>query len=47
MDIKNVNVRIPEDLHARIKTAAALDRRSLNSEILALIDEALTKRGNP
>lgn len=44
MATKNISVRVPDELHARIKEAARLDRRSLNSEILALIEEALTKR---
>jgi hypothetical protein len=41
---KNISVRIPEDLHTRIKTASEQDRRSLNSEILWLIEQGLTKR---
>ena len=39
--MKNVNVRIPEDLHARIQQAAEHDRRSLNAEILWLIEHGL------
>lgn len=42
--MKNVNVRFPDDLHAMIKTAAVSDRRSLNAEILALIEEAIESR---
>ncbi|WP_323183371.1 Arc family DNA-binding protein [Streptomyces sp. NBC_00038] len=34
-------LRIPEDLHARLTTQAAADRRSINSEILHLLDVAL------
>jgi len=34
-------LRIPEDLHARLVAQAASDRRSVNSEILALLDASL------
>ncbi|WP_315986648.1 Arc family DNA-binding protein [Streptomyces sp. STR69] len=37
----NFNVRFPEDLHARVRTQAAADRRSINSEILYLIEVGL------
>lgn len=39
--MKNVNVRFPDDLHAQIKQAAERDKRSLNAEILWLIERAL------
>jgi plasmid stability protein len=35
------NLRLPDDLHARLAAQAAADRRSLNSEILHLIEVAL------
>ncbi|MDX3457639.1 Arc family DNA-binding protein [Streptomyces sp. ME02-8801-2C] len=35
-------LRIPEDLHARLTAQAAADRRSINSEILHLIEVALS-----
>ncbi|WP_078912862.1 Arc family DNA-binding protein [Streptomyces sp. NRRL S-646] len=35
-------LRIPEDLHARLTARAAADRRSINSEILHLLDAALS-----
>ncbi|WP_409472808.1 Arc family DNA-binding protein [Streptomyces sp. HC307] len=38
-------LRIPEDLHARLTTQAEIDRRSLNSEILHLLEVALTTVG--
>jgi hypothetical protein len=38
----NFNVRFPEDLHARVRAQAAADRRSINSEILHLIEVGLT-----
>jgi predicted HicB family RNase H-like nuclease len=41
--MKNVNVRVPDDLHARIKAAAETDRRSLNAEILWLIEQGLER----
>ncbi|WP_327316821.1 Arc family DNA-binding protein [Streptomyces sp. NBC_01235] len=34
-------LRIPEDLHARLTAQAAADRRSINSEILHLLEVAL------
>ncbi|MEU6282364.1 Arc family DNA-binding protein [Streptomyces sp. NPDC047028] len=42
-----VTVRIPDELHARLVTQAEADRRSLNSEILHLLEGALaTLEGN-
>ncbi|MFJ8632241.1 Arc family DNA-binding protein [Streptomyces sp. NPDC093568] len=38
----NFNVRFPDDLHARVRAQAAADRRSINSEILHLIEVGLT-----
>ncbi|MBV6699411.1 Arc family DNA-binding protein [Kitasatospora aureofaciens] len=35
-------LRIPDDLHDRITVQAATDRRSLNSEMLHLLEVALT-----
>ncbi|MDX3696307.1 Arc family DNA-binding protein [Streptomyces europaeiscabiei] len=37
-----VTVRIPDELHARLVSQAEVDRRSLNSEILHLLEVALT-----
>ncbi|MFF6785800.1 Arc family DNA-binding protein [Streptomyces sp. NPDC012510] len=37
-----VTVRLPDELHARLVSQAATDRRSLNSEILHLLEAALT-----
>lgn len=34
-------LRIPEDLHSRLTAQAANDRRSVNSEILYLLEVAL------
>ena len=35
-------LRIPEDLHARLTAQAAADRRSINAEILHLLEVALS-----
>ncbi|WP_131745850.1 Arc family DNA-binding protein [Frankia sp. Cppng1_Ct_nod] len=42
--MKNLNVRLPDDLHARLVEAAKEDTRSLNSEIIHLLREALERR---
>lgn len=42
--IVNINVRFPESLRDRVKTSADRDRRSMNSEILTLLEEALDAR---
>jgi hypothetical protein len=34
-------LRLPEDLHTRLTDQAAADRRSINSEILHLLEAAL------
>lgn len=39
-----ITLRIPPALHDRVKATATVDRRSLNAEILALIEEALRAR---
>jgi hypothetical protein len=38
-------LRIPDDLHTRLTAQAATDKRSLNSEILHLLEVALTAVG--
>jgi hypothetical protein len=38
----HINLRLPADLHARLKDQAAHDRRSLNAEIVWLLDRSLT-----
>ncbi len=39
--MKNVNIRFPDDLHAKVKVAAGQDHRSFNAEVLWLIEQAL------
>ena len=39
--MKNLNLRIPDELHERFKEAAEHDRRSLNAEILWLAERGL------
>lgn len=36
-----ITLRLPEDVHARVVTQAEADRRSLNSEIVYLIEGGL------
>jgi predicted HicB family RNase H-like nuclease len=36
--MKHINLRVPDDLHARLVAAAERDRRSLNGEILWLLE---------
>jgi predicted HicB family RNase H-like nuclease len=43
--MKHLTLRIPEDLHARLTAQAKTDRRSLNSEIIHLLEVALTTVG--
>lgn len=42
--VVNINVRFPESIRDRVKTFAERDRRSMNSEILALLEEAMDAR---
>lgn len=42
--MKQLQVRIPEDLHEQAKQAAEDDRRSLNAELLWLIELGLKQR---
>jgi hypothetical protein len=43
-DTKSISVRIPDALHALLAASAQTDRRSINSQILVLIEEALAAR---
>lgn len=42
--MKNLNLRLDDGLHARLTAVAAQDKRSLNSEIIVLLQEALSER---
>jgi predicted HicB family RNase H-like nuclease len=44
MVTKNVNVRLPDELHALVKASADADRRSLNSQIVWLLEAGLATR---
>ncbi|MEV5012818.1 Arc family DNA-binding protein [Streptomyces sp. NPDC055692] len=44
-DEKRISLRLPTDLHARLVEQARSDRRSLNSEIVHLLEAALTNAG--
>jgi hypothetical protein len=45
--MKHVNLRLPDDIHAALAAAAETDRRSLNSMIIVMIEEALRTRDSP
>lgn len=40
----NINVRFPESVRDRVKQLAEQDRRSMNSEIIELLEEAIAAR---
>ena len=42
--MKNLNVRMDDELHARLKEAAVEADRSLNGQIVALLKSALSLR---
>lgn len=42
--IVNINVRFPESVRDRVKSFSQADRRSMNSEIIALLEEAMDAR---
>jgi predicted HicB family RNase H-like nuclease len=42
--MKNLNVRLPDELHALLQMAALDDNRSLNREIITLLSGALRQR---
>ena len=37
-------VRVPAELHARVRAFAAADRRTVNAEAIVLLEEAVTVR---
>lgn len=40
-----LNLRLPDDLHATVKALAEQEHRSINSEIIALLEQAIRERG--
>ncbi|MFD7338803.1 Arc family DNA-binding protein [Streptomyces violascens] len=40
--MKQLTLRLPDDVHARLTAQAETDRRSLNSEMVHLLEVALT-----
>jgi len=40
----NLNLRLPPDVHARVKEAAAKETRSLNGQIVQMLRDALKLR---
>ncbi|MCL9644956.1 Arc family DNA-binding protein [Rahnella victoriana] len=42
-DEAQFHLRLPHDIHAKIKERAKMNNRSLNAEILATIEESLSK----
>ena len=40
----NLSIRIPDDIHQQAKAAAEADRRSLNQEIIWLLEAGLQAR---
>lgn len=42
----NINVRFPEPVRDRVKEFALADRRSMNAEIISLLEEAMEAREN-
>lgn len=45
-DEAQFHLRLPHELHAKIKQSAKMNSRSLNSEIIAAIEESLAKQSS-
>ncbi|EKY6586809.1 Arc family DNA-binding protein [Escherichia coli] len=45
-DESQFHLRLPHELHAKIKQRAKMNNRSLNSEIIAAIEESLAKQSS-
>ena len=43
--MKQLQVRLPDELHATLKALAEADRRSLNAEIVVLLEQASKEHG--
>ena len=42
--MKQINLRLPDDVYAELAALAESDRRSLNSMVIVLIEEAARER---
>lgn len=42
--VVNITIRFPEPVRDRVKSFAGRDRRSLNAEVIALLEEAMNAR---
>lgn len=42
--MKNLNTRLPDEVHAALKTMAEQDHRSLNAMVIVLIEEEEQRR---
>jgi hypothetical protein len=45
--MKQINLRLPDDVHAKLAALAAADRRSINSMLIVLIEEAGRQHDSP
>jgi predicted HicB family RNase H-like nuclease len=45
--MKHVNLRLPDELHEKVKAVAEQNRRSLNSMLIVLIERALDQQDRP
>ena len=41
---KRISLRLPDDLHKQLKTAAESDRRSLHAEIIHRLEQSLERQ---
>ena len=46
IDMPQLNIRIPADLKERLEEMAVQKGRSVNAEIIKLVEEALNKKSN-
>lgn len=44
--MKQLNVRLPDDLHAALKALAQREHRSLNAEIVSLLERGVELTAN-
>jgi hypothetical protein len=43
--MKQLKLRLPDELHTELRQRAAQDKRSLNAEILWFLEQAVRKQG--